>query len=30
MPVVVGRVEGRGELVSQPSDHLGGSEEVAF
>jgi len=30
VPVVVGRIEGGGEPVSQPSDHLGGSEEVAF
>jgi len=30
MPVVVSRVEGGGEPISQPSDHLGGPEEVAF
>ena len=30
MPVVVGRVEGGGEPVSQPSDYLGGPEEVVF
>jgi len=30
MPVVVGRVEGRGEPISQPSDYLGGPEEVVF
>jgi len=30
VPVVVGRVEGGGEPISQPSDHLGGPEEVAF
>jgi len=28
--VIVGRVERGGELVSQPSDHLGGSKEVAL
>jgi len=30
VPVVVGSVEGGGEPVSQPSDHLGGSQEVVF
>jgi len=30
MPVVVGRVEGGGEPISQPSDYLGGPEEVVF
>jgi len=30
VPVVVGRVEGGGEPVSQPSDYLGGLKEVAF
>jgi len=30
MPIVVGRVEGGGEPISQPSDHLGGPEEVVF
>ena len=30
VPVVVGRVEGGGEPISQPSDHLGGPEEVVF
>jgi len=28
--VVVGRVEGGGESITQPSDHLGGPEEVVF
>jgi len=28
MPVMVGRVEGGGEPISQPSDYLGGPEEV--
>jgi len=28
--VVVGRAEGGGEPISQPSDDLGGSEEVVF
>jgi len=27
---MVGRVEGGGEPKPQPSDHLGGSEEVVF
>jgi len=30
VPVVVGRVEGGGEPISQPSDHWGWPEEVAF
>jgi len=30
MPIVVGRVECGGEPISQPSDHLGGPEEVVF
>jgi len=30
VPVVVRRVEGGGEPVSQPSDHLGGSEQMVF
>ena len=30
MSVVVGRVEGGGEPISQPSDYLGGPEEVVF
>jgi len=30
MHVMVGRVEGGGEPISQPSDYLGGPEEVAF
>jgi len=30
MPVVVGRVECGGEPISQPSDYLGGTEEVIF
>jgi len=30
VPVVMGRVEGGGEPVSQPSDYVGGSKEVAF
>jgi len=30
MPIVVGRVEGGGEPISQPSDHSGGPEEVVF
>jgi len=30
MPLVVGRVEVRGEPISQPSDYLGGLEEVVF
>jgi len=30
MPIVVGRVEGGGEPIPQPSDHLGGPEEVVF
>jgi len=30
MPVMVGRVERRGEPISQPSDYLGGPEEVVF
>jgi len=30
MPIVVGGVEGGGEPVSQPSDYLGGPEEVVF
>jgi len=30
MPVVVGRVEGGGEPISQPPDHLGGPKEVVF
>ena len=30
VPIVVGRVEGGGEPISQPSDHLGGAEEVAL
>jgi len=30
VPVVVGCIQGGGEPISQPSDHLGGPEEVAF
>jgi len=30
VPIMVGGVEGGGEPKSQPSDHLGGSEEVVF
>jgi len=30
MSIVVGRVEGGGEPISQPSDYSGGSEEVVF
>jgi len=30
MPIVVGCVEGGGEPISQPSDHLGGPEEMVF
>jgi len=30
VPVVVGRIEEGGEPVSQPCNHFGGSEEVAF
>jgi len=30
MPVMVGRVEGGCEPISQPSDYLGGPEEVVF
>jgi len=30
MPIVVGRVKGGGEPISQPSDYLGGPEEVVF
>ena len=30
MPIVVGRVKGGGEPITQPSDYLGGPEEVVF
>jgi len=30
MPIVVGRVDGRGEPVSQPSDYLGGPAGMVF
>jgi len=30
MPIVVGRVESGGEPISQPSNYLGGPEEVVF
>jgi len=30
MSVVVGRVEGGGEPIAQPSDYSGGREEVVF